>query len=586
MKRIIYPKEIVKYIPQEVIAKLVQDAIIHALNPCKIPPSYLELFPKIAIPIFDSSFNQKNLCMFGVPQELAIPMQKKGRGKGKNRKEKYKEIYLHKADYTISDEVIQSACDITRDSAPIFSQARPDRTVFTYRVNYKGSSYYMYQQGQKIIETAKEMAENYKYCYFLTTTYDANLFGGDREIAFDVFIKEQQKFIKASKRKYKTEIIKVMEVTNRGYPHAHMLIFSNKPLGRFAQKKKKSQIIKQGHFYNFAKAKCTLGRIQLKTVENNGVHKYISKYVAKANFDAEAKGQTKKKKMSASARKAKMSAIFPSVFGYRAFSCTWSKKKESFKKIIQEVKEKVTGFASETMNCLINNSSACNSSLKEAPEGGVKSSIPTLVGDSLEVLLDTLSKAKRSLASLISFSIKENKGCAGMLRRLAVEPEKNLNKKIFGTNTLENFCNLVEGNAQQVCVSCCGCPFISKILEFAERPEEEWAGMLPSPLVNLTDEQNVEVTAIDEFGTYTPKYIHWGDAERRIHGIKILDSDLEQKFRTLEEKKNKDERGIASEAILKDMQSIKSEQMNRNFLRDPWVAAGYTAEEFQEYYVG
>ena len=70
----------------------------------------------------------------------------------------------------------------------------------------------MYQQGQRIIEAAKDLAEEYKYCYFLIRH---KTFDGDREIAFDFFIKEQQKFIKASKRKFKTEMVKVMEVTNR-----------------------------------------------------------------------------------------------------------------------------------------------------------------------------------------------------------------------------------------------------------------------------------------------------------------------------------------------------------------------------------
>lgn len=586
MKKIIYSRDLVKYLPQEIFQKLVRDAIIHALNPSKIPYAYLELFNGIAIPIFDTSFNQKTLCMFGVPQELTVPVEKKGRGKGRNRKEKYKLIYEHKADYTISDELIKYACDVTRDSAPIFSKARPDETVFTWRTDYKGSAYYMYQQGQKIIESTKALAEEYKHCYFLTTTFDAKLFDGDREIAFDVFIKEQQKFIKATKRKYKAEIIKVMEVTNRGYPHAHMLIFTNEPLGRFEQKKKKTQIIKQGAFYNFAKAKCTLGRIQLKTVENDGVHKYISKYIAKANFDAEAKGQTKKKKMSASARKARMSAIFPSVFGYRAFSCTWSKKKNTLKGFIQSVKEKVVNFDIVDNPCSINNSDTCNSSLKDAPEGSCRSNIPSLMGDSLEAILDGLSKAKRSLASLISFSIKENKGCAGMLRRLVVSPKKTLNKKIFGTNTLDNFCNLVEDTAYQTCVSCCGCPFISKILEFAKCPEEEWGKMLPSPLVNLKDEQNIVVENYGESSSHAPKYIAWGDAERRLSGVKVFDDDLESKFQALKKRYDEEERGIASEAVWEDMQSVRKKQMDRNFLRDAWLLAGYTEEDFRSYYVG
>lgn len=562
------------------------DAIINALNPSKIPLAYLEIFRGVLIPIFDSSFVKKSPCMFGVPQELAVTMKKKGRGKGRSRKEKYKRVYKHKSDFTISDELIQYACDVTRDSAPIFSKARPDETVFTWRADYKGSAYYMYKQGQKIIEMVKEMSEVYEYCYFLTTTYDANLFDGDREKAFEEFLKEQQKLIKSLKRKFGTEAVKVIEVTNRGYPHAHILLFSSKPLGRFGQKKKKSQIIKQGAFYNFVKNKCTLGRIQLKTVENNGVHKYISKYIAKANFDAEAKGQTKKKKMSASTRKAKMSAIFPSVFGYRAFSSTWSKKKESFKNFIQEVKEKVTGFASETMACSISNPNSCNSSLKDAPEGGIRTHIPELVGDSLEVRLDVCSKAKRSLAYLISFSIKENKGCAGMLRRLAVAPKKTLNKKIFGTNTLEDFCNLVEDNAYQTCVSCGGCPFISKILEFRMYPEEKWAEMLPSPFVLLKDEQDIVAENYGGEGQYVPKYIAWGDAERRINGVKILDSDLEQRFNSLKEKYDQETRGAISETLWEDMQSIKKEQLDRNFLRDTWILAGYTEEDFRNYYVG
>ena len=586
MKRLVYSRDLVKYLPKDFLEKIVKDAIIHALNPVKVPHAYLEVFPGSGIPVFDSSFNQKNLCIFGVPQELAIPMDKKGRGKGRDRKEKYKLIYDHLKDWSISDSLIQYACDVTRDSAPILAQARMDATVHTRRANYKGSPFYMYLQGQQIIETAKELAEIYKYCYFLTTTFDANLFDGDREIAFKEFNKEQQKFIKAAKRKYGVEIIKVIEVTNRGYPHAHMLIFSNEPLGRFAQKKKKSQIIKQGHFYNFTKRKCTLGRIQLKTVENDGVHKYISKYVAKANFDAEAKGKSKKGGMSLTARKAKMSAVFPSVFGYRAFSCTWSKKEKPYEGFVRKAGKIVAKATSEIINNQVNNSNACNSSFKNTPEGSYKSSTPELVGDSLEALLDIFSKAKRSLASSISFSIKENKGCAGMLRRLAVMPGKTLNKKVFGTKTLDDFINLVDGNAHQVCVSCCGCPFIQKILEFANHPEEEWAEMLPSPLVNLADAQNEEVQCIEDEEFYTPKYILWGELERRIMGTKVLDSDLEQKYLLLREQYDATKDRQALPLIWDKMCALKKEQMERNFIRDAWVYAGYTVEAFKENYVG
>lgn len=586
MKRITYPKEIVNHLPLTFFGTVAKNAMVHSLNPVKAPYGYIQVTGELYLPVFDSMFVKKNPCMFGIPQEFAITMDKKGRGKGRNREDKYKDVYEHESDYTIPDELIQQACDITRDSAPVLAKGRPDRSVFTWRADYKGSAYYMYKQGQKIIQIVKEMAEQFKFSYFLTTTFDTKLFDGSRRKAFRYFIKEQQKMIKAAKRKYGTEAVKVVEVTNRGYPHAHILFFSDKPLGRFGQKKKKTQIIKQGDFYNFLKSKCTLGRIQLKTVENNGVHKYIAKYIAKANFDAEAKGKTKKGKMSQSARKAKMSAIFPSVFGYRAFSYTWSKKKESLKGFIQKVKEQVVDFASKAKSCLTSSKNNGNNSTKKAPEGSIRTRIPELVGDSLEVRLDAASKAKRSLASLISFSIKENKGCAGMLRRLVVAPNKTLNKKIFGTNSLEDFLNLVDETAHQTCVSCCGCPFITKILEFAEHPEEEWAEMIPSPFVILEDEEKT-ISENYEKGTESmPRYISWAEAERRLRGIKILDRDLDQKMNILKEKFEEAQKSTTSETIWEDMQSLKMEQIYRNFIRDAWVSVGYTEEDFKAYYVG
>ena len=586
MKRITYPKEIVNHLPLTFFETIAKNAIVHSLNPVKAPYGYVQVISGLYLPVFDSMFTKKNPCMFGIPQEFAITMDKKGRGKGRKREDKYKDIYEHKSDYTISDELIQQACNITRDSAPILAKGRPDRSVFTWRADYKGSEFYMYKQGQKIIQIVKEMAEQHEFSYFLTTTFDTKKFGGNRKLAFEYFIEEQQKMIKASKRKFGTEAVKVIEVTDRGYPHAHILFFSNKPLGRFGQKKKKTQIIKQGDFYNFLKSKCTLGRIQLKTVENNGVHKYIAKYIAKANFDAEAKGKTKKGKMSQSARKAKMSAIFPSVFGYRAFSYTWSKKKESLKAFIQKAKEQVIDFALKAKNYITSGKDSSNNSTKKAPEGSISTRIPELVGDSLEVRLDAASKAKRSLASLISFSIKENKGCAGMLRRLVVAPDKTLNKKIFGTNSLEDFLDLVDETAHQTCVSCCGCPFITKILEFADHPEEEWAEMIPSPFVILEDEEK-NISENYEKGTESmPRYISWAEAERRIRGIKILDNDLDQKMNVLKEKFEEAQKSTTSETIWEDMQSLRKEQIYRNFLRDAWVSVGYTEEDFKTYYVG
>ena len=173
-----------------------------------------------------------------------------------------------------------------------------------------------------------------------------------------------------------------------------------------------------------------------------------------------------------------------------------------------------------------------------------------------------------------------------MLRRLVVAPNKTLNKKVFGTNTLEDFLDLVDENAHQTCVSCCGCPFITKILEFAEHPEEEWAEMIPSPFVILEDEEKNISENYEKGSESMPRYISWAEAEHRLRGIKVMDRDLEQKMNVLKEKFEEAQKSTTSETIWEDMQSLKKEQVYRNFLRDAWVSVGYTEEDFKAYYIG
>lgn len=391
-------------------------------------------------------------CSLGCPSILAgsVPEKKKRERKGLD------EVFpmrkkINTMEY-IPDHFLEAMkeCQLSRATHLHLVSYDNTRRVFQGRV--KGSAPYNYELQQKAIKDAEELSQQYEHLYFLTLTYSPNDFGWDREVAFPLFSSKLSKYLKQVKRKYGVESQTVIEVTNKGFPHAHVILYSNEVIVPESIRSYKKKGIINGEFYAFLNEKWDLGFINLQRGYNSKISHYLAKYMGKSNFDADPAKDRKKSKLTKANRKALMTTFFPCMYGYRAYRTSWKKGADGKKQVSQVLAQ---------------------------AEGIEESSEP-----SEKPLIDqqraVIAKALRRRANLISFSIKENKRCSGMVqiaRKTGLKPLK------------KGYCCAVKGKVhpairdgvlQIIPKGCSGCKF----LEFIQ---DNYAKIMEDPISFFSD---------------------------------------------------------------------------------------------------
>ena len=406
-------------------------------------------------------------CMFNIPADAAgvAPQKKK-----KRRDPKKKFEAIRKKIDTVkspSDADIIKMAKIQADSQIYISKLNYDGTRFTIPGLCKGNARYNYILQQKAIADAKEMAEEYPYMYFLTLTISPKLVCWSRERAFHEFHADLKKYMKKTKRKFKLQWSRVTEVTNKGFPHAHAILFCKEPLVDTRNTKDKKKKITQGKLYSFIKKNWTLGRIDLRIAENENIAGYIAKYMSKANFCEFNEKDVEEDSLKKEQRKAYMTTYMPCMYGYKAYRTSWTKK-EKLTKDERQVLQQIEGQESNSQN----QERLLEKFDEDRPVVGLAEQVAVI------------QAAVQRMASLISFSIKENIGCKGMLSILKKTNEKPVTREMLGHDNGKMPKGVGEGALAEVCRGCSGCAFLQNILENKEKWENDPISMLASPFIS------------------------------------------------------------------------------------------------------
>lgn len=452
MKNIQHRLEIVNNPTKKQIAEATEQAIYNKFTLDKEPTHILVLAD--GNKLFynpDLSYKAKH-CSLGVPSLQAglVPEKKKKERKSRD------EIFPMKAKIRnleyIPDHFLEAIKECQSSRGSYLYLESYDGTKRVFKGMTKGSASYNYKLQQKAIKDAEVLSQEHEFLYFLTLTYSPNDFGHDRDVAFLLFSESLRGYLKDVKRKFGVEWQLVVEVTNKGYPHAHVILYSNKALVPDAIKHMGKKGIIIGDFYRFLNEKWELGFINLQKGYNSKVSHYLAKYMGKSNFDSDPAKDRKTAKLTKANRKALMTTYLPCVYGYRAYRTSWKKGADGKKQVSQVLTQ---------------------------AEGVEESSEPSekpLIKQQYAVV----AKAVVKTANLIYFSIKENKRCSGMVqiaRKTGLKPLK------------KGYCCAVKGKVhpairdevlQIIPKGCSGCRF----LEFIQ---DNYAKIMEDPVNFFSD---------------------------------------------------------------------------------------------------
>lgn len=434
------------------IAEATEQAIYRKFTPEKEPTHILKLADGRKL-FYNPDFSYKaKHCVLGVPSFDAGSVPEKKKKERKSRDEIFPmKGKIRNLEY-IPDHFLEAIKECQSSRGSYLYLESYDGTKRVFKGMTKGSAPYNYKLQQKAIKDAEVLSQQHEYLYFLTLTYSPNDFGTDRDVAFLLFSESLRGYLKDIKRKFGVEWQLVVEVTNKGYPHAHVILYSNKALVPDAIKHMGKKGIITGDFYRFLNEKWELGFINLQKGYNSKVSHYLAKYMGKSNFDADPAKDRKTSKLTKANRKALMTTYLPCVYGYRAYRTSWKKGADGKKQVSQILTQ-----------------------AEDIEESSKPSEKPLI-----KQQYDVVARAVLRTANLIYFSIKENKRCSGMVqiaRKTGLGPLK------------KGYCCAVKGKVhpairdevlQIIPKGCSGCRF----LEFIQ---DNYAKIMEDPVNFFSD---------------------------------------------------------------------------------------------------
>lgn len=468
MKNIYHRLEYVNNPTKKQIAEAVEQAIYSKFTPEKEPTHVLVLANGQKL-FYNPDLSYKaEHCILGVPSLHAGSVPEKKERKRKPREEIFKMLPELNTLEEIPDYLLEAVKEVQLSRGTFMYFENYDGTKRVFKGMVKGSAPYNYNLQQKAIKDAEESSQKYEHLYFLTLTYSPNDFSWNRGEAFSLFSEQLSEYLKKVKRKYGIESQTVIEVTNKGFPHAHVILYSNEILVPKQIPCYKKKGIISGDVYNFLNKEWELGFINFQRGYNSKVSHYLAKYMGKSNFDADPAKDRKTPKLTKANRKALQTTFFPSVYGYRAYRTSWRKGADGKKQVSQVLTQ---GKDWDKRQEIINR---------------------PLIQEQYAVIAEVV----RRTANLIYFSIKENKRCSGMVQIAKKTGLKPLKK---------GYCCAVKGKVhpairdkvlQIIPKGCSGCKF----LEFIQ---DNYAKIMEDPVnffsdVFVSDEDLLEIRAQED----------------------------------------------------------------------------------------
>ncbi len=263
---------------QDLIAKNFSDFLIDGFTPF----GSQEILVKRATSEFSTS-NKMGYCKEGVANIFRLDGSQQKKGGGQRHILSSKIMHL-----LTSNETDQWSERTLLEGLKILFSKRMWLKIFYDEVGWRvfegmqrGTPRYCKMIRHKIIDRAQDMIRRGGQLMALTVTFDAKNFTEDRIKAWKEYTKLLKRLMKELRRKYKCEYISVLESTNKGYPHAHIVLAFEKGTIPYYDKLKNKTKIKYGELFNIVKKFAPARKFHLEVIKGNATAFYLVKYIAK-----------------------------------------------------------------------------------------------------------------------------------------------------------------------------------------------------------------------------------------------------------------------------------------------------------------
>lgn len=177
----------------------------------------------------------------------------------------------------VSSETMVKTISQHLKNRPLYIKKDVTGKITPLRSRQKMTKIYNQEQQQETRDKIAYLIRNKKVCYFLTITNNASQEEKDLVKIWQHFSDDVSKTLKELTRSYNINYVCVLESTENGYPHAHILIGTNDYLEQFHKDQPKGKTVTHGKLYEKLKEEYPNSLISLKIAYNLGLIKYMTK---------------------------------------------------------------------------------------------------------------------------------------------------------------------------------------------------------------------------------------------------------------------------------------------------------------------
>lgn len=230
-----------------------------------------------------STSNKMGYCKEGVANIFRLDGNQHKNGGGQQHILQSKILHLLTDNNTDTwyEELMRTGLGILESRRVWFFIHNPEFGDRVFEGMQRGNVRYCKKYKHKIIDKAEDMIRRGGQLMALTVTFDAKNFTENRIKAWKDYPKLLSRLMKELRRKYKCEYISVLESTNKGYPHAHIVLGFAKGTIPYYDKLKNKTKLKYGELYEVVKKFAPARKFHLEVIKGNSTAFYLVKYIAK-----------------------------------------------------------------------------------------------------------------------------------------------------------------------------------------------------------------------------------------------------------------------------------------------------------------
>ena len=269
----------------------------------------------------DSTQPRKEGCPFHLPPsqyQTATPHEKKPRTPEQIAQQLTDEALLRGGVFTV--DTLMDWLMRRKRMAPILSRIAVDGTLSFWQGALKGTIAYSQKLSATMQHDAYELDQRYKYKFFVTYTFDAKAYTADRVEAWATYTDTISSICEKARKTLHMSYQWVTESTYNGYPHVHIVFYTNELRTKGLGAKKAGTILRAGEEYEFFKKWAPAPVFRVEWAKGKGSSKYLIKYIKKSAKPTLLKrpNEHKKKKVKAWIKDV-LTLMCPTIVGCRGY---------------------------------------------------------------------------------------------------------------------------------------------------------------------------------------------------------------------------------------------------------------------------